>query len=77
MNKTSQQVAPNLRGGWMVKRYRAKRASRVFNTQEEAIRFARKRAKEEYSDLYIHRRDGSVQKKECYDIHPNPTNGRK
>jgi hypothetical protein len=44
--------------GWAVKRQGTKRASKVYPTQEEAIKGAKKMIKS--SDVVIHKRDGSI-----------------
>lgn len=60
MSLRSNQVLPHPRGGWAVLQRGATRATRVFPTQEEARAYARRLSKRQGSDLYIHRRDGTV-----------------
>lgn len=60
------QVIPNLLGGWSVKRYGALRASRNFATRDEAIDWGRDQSRKRRSELYIHGKDGAVQRKVPY-----------
>lgn len=63
---TSQHVLPHPDGGWCVKRTGSSRATKRFETQQEAISYARKVTKKQHADLYIHRRDGMIQTKDSY-----------
>ena len=60
-NKT-RHVAPNPSGGWSSKKGGAKRASRNFSTQQEAITHARNQSRREGSQLIIHEKDRLPQK---------------
>jgi hypothetical protein len=75
--KSSQHVVPNLRGGWSVRRSGAVRASRLFDTQEQAVEYARTVAKKERAELYIHRRDGTISRKDSYGADPLPPRDRR
>ena len=70
--KKDQHVAPNPRGGWSVRHTGAARATRVFETQKDAIDFARRVARKESSELYIHRRDGTIKERDSYGHAPFP-----
>ena len=67
-----QHVIANLRGGWSVRHTGAARATRVFDTQEDAVEFARDIARKERSDLYVHRRDGTIRERSSYGNDPFP-----
>lgn len=67
MSGKAQHVAPNPRGGWSVRRTGAIRAARVFRTESEAITYAREKAREERSDLFVHRKDGTVRSMDRYE----------
>ncbi len=71
MTTKSQHVVPN-HGKWSVRRTGAKKASRTFDTQSEAIEDARKKAKSQKTELYIHGRDGRIRERDSYgkDFHP-------
>lgn len=72
MLKRSQHVVPNPKGGWSVRQYGAARATRVFDHKDDAVSFARSLARKASSDLYIHRRDGTIQERDSFghDLHP-------
>jgi hypothetical protein len=64
--KRDQHVVPNPKGGWSVVRSGAARATRVFGSQQDALGFARKLAKKDRADLYVHRRDGTIEERDSY-----------
>lgn len=61
MSADSEHVVPNLTGGWRVVRRGSARASRVFKSQADAVRYARQKARKERTDLFVHREDFTVQ----------------
>lgn len=46
---------------WAVVSAGASRASRVFDEKKEAVKFAREFAKKESGELYVHRKDGTIE----------------
>lgn len=66
MSKNSQHVISNPSGGWIVKTTGSERASKHFNTQAEAVEWARQKAKDKMTELYIHSKDGRVSEKNNY-----------
>lgn len=68
MTKASKHVVPNSSGGWAVRNSGAARASRKFDTQAEAVQYARNLARKEHTELYVHRKDGTVQNKHSYSV---------
>jgi hypothetical protein len=61
----SQHVVP--RGGfWAVRKSGSDRATRVFDTQEDAISAGRKIARKQGTELYIHDRDGLIRARESF-----------
>ncbi|PTQ84864.1 DUF2188 domain-containing protein [Nitrosomonas ureae] len=70
--KKSQHVVPNPNGGWSVRKTGASRASKVFEKQTEAIDYARTKARDEKTELYIHRRDGTIRERDSYGNDPMP-----
>lgn len=74
MTGQSQHVVPN-GGRWSVRRTGAARASRVFDTQREAIAHARNIARNEGSELYIHGSDGRIREWDSYSGDPRPSHG--
>lgn len=64
--RSIQQVVERGRGDWAVRRVGSERATKVFPSQKEAVVFARGIAKKQGDTLYIHGRDGSVQRKASF-----------
>jgi len=62
-------------GRWSVMRAGAQRASKVYNTQQEAVTSARKRAQAEGGELYIHGRDGRIRERDSFGRDPFPPKG--
>jgi Uncharacterized protein conserved in bacteria (DUF2188) len=68
--KLSKHVVPNPSGGWAVKNAGAIRASKTFDTREEAVGYAREAAKRSGAELYVHGRDGTIKDKRSYGHDP-------
>ena len=58
--------------GWAVKKEGNKKASSVHKTQQQAIDVGRDAAKNEKSELVIHKRDGKIRDKDSYGNDPFP-----
>ncbi|MDA4844703.1 DUF2188 domain-containing protein [Hoeflea sp. E7-10] len=74
MSKRGQHVVPN-GGKWSVRSAGSQRASRTYNTQQEAIDDARKKARNQGTELYIHGRDGRIRARDSYGRDPHPPKG--
>jgi hypothetical protein len=72
MSKNSQHVVPHPGGGWSVKKGGSTHATRIFETQREAVTYGRKISKNQGSELYVHGRDGMIRSKDSYGSDPNP-----
>ena len=80
MSKKSQHVVPNLKGGWSVKSQGSDRAVKTFDTQSDAVSWARSKSRKEGLDLIVHGRDGTIRSSDSYGRDPTPPqqrNGRK
>jgi hypothetical protein len=66
MTKKDKHVVANASGGWSVRRAGASRATRIFSTQADAVRYGKEIARQERTGLYVHRRDGTVKEKDSY-----------
>lgn len=55
-------VISNMRFGWSVNKYGARRSYRSFDTKAEALRCARAIARKHRADLVIHRENASVER---------------
>ena len=72
--KRNQHVVPT-KGRWAVKGAGTSRATKVFDTQREAIERGREIARNQQSELLIHRRDGRIREKNTYGRDPYPPPG--
>ena len=66
MAKNARHVAPNLTGGWSVRKTGAARASKNFETQADAINYGKALAQKDNADLYVHGRSGAVRDHTSY-----------
>ena len=67
-------VVPDGRG-WAVRRAGASRASGLFETQKEAVRVARDKARSEAGELYIHGTDGRIRERSTFAADRFPPKG--
>lgn len=74
MGAKGQHVVPN-GGKWSVRKAGSSRASGVYSTQGEAISEARKIAKNQGTELYIHGRDGRIRERDSYGNDPRKSKG--
>lgn len=72
MAKKTTHVVPSKGGGWNVKKGGASRASKHFDKKEEAVKYGRNKSKESGSEFYIHKKDGTIQKKDSHGNDPCP-----
>lgn len=73
--KPGQHVVPD-GGKWAVRKSGSSRASGKFDTQEEAVKNARRIAKKQKTELYVHGRDGKIRQRDSYGNDPYPRRGR-
>lgn len=74
MSSKGQHVVPN-GGKWSVRRAGSDKATSVHSTQREAINEARKIAKNQGTELYIHGRDGRIRERDSYGNDPKRSKG--
>jgi len=77
MAKKTQHVVKNTSGGWALKKGGSSRATKVYKTQEEAIKHGREIAKSQNAEFYIHGRDGRIREKDSYGRDPHPPKDKK
>jgi len=70
--KITQHVVKNPSGGWAVKKGGSSKATKVHNTQRDAIDHGREIAKRQEAELYIHGQDGKIRQKDSFVKDPNP-----
>ncbi|HEP5083690.1 DUF2188 domain-containing protein [Streptococcus dysgalactiae subsp. equisimilis] len=71
----NQHVVPNSNGGWDVKGAGNIRATKHTSTQAEAIKVATEIAKNQSSELFIHRPNGQIRERNSYGNDPFPPKG--
>ena len=72
----NQHVVPN-NGQWQVKRQGSEKATKNFETQKQAIDYARSIAIKQQSELVFHGRDGRIRDKDSYGNDPCPPKDKK
>lgn len=70
--KKNQHVTKHSDGGWQVKGARNEKATKITETQKEAIDVAREIAKHQKSEVVIHGQDGKIRDKDSYGNDSNP-----
>jgi len=73
MTRTSYHVIPSPNGGWSVKKGRVSRASKHFDTQVDAIEWAKKASKTQGGEFVVHGRDGTIRSRDTYGGDPYPS----
>ncbi|MBD3627535.1 DUF2188 domain-containing protein [Cyclobacterium sp.] len=66
MARKSNHVIPSKDHGWSVRKSGAARALRSFGTKEEAVKYGKTISRGEKTELYIHKKDGTVQNRNSY-----------
>jgi len=74
MTKRNQHVVPHA-GKWAVKGAGAKKATKVFDRQSDAITAARDVAKNQKTELLVHGRNGQIRKRDSHGNDPYPPKG--
>lgn len=77
MSKKSQHVVKSPEGGWAVKKGGSTKATKVHKTQAAAAKHARRIAKKQKAELYIHGKDGRIREKDSYGNDPCPPKDKK
>lgn len=72
--RRNQHVVPHPEG-WAVKPAKGQRASSVHETQRDAIDRAREIARNQGTELFIHRRDGRIRERDSHGNDPYPPEG--
>lgn len=62
---SSQHVVP-ANGSWAVKRAGSDRASKIFNTQKEAVNYGQKVAQNKRSELFVHSSSGRIKSRQSF-----------
>ncbi len=76
MAKKSHHVVPDPKGGWSVKKGGATRASKHFDSKQEAINWGRDLSRKQRSEFFVHKKDGTVQTRDSHGKDPCPPRDR-
>jgi uncharacterized protein DUF2188 len=68
-------VLPNPEGGWDFKKGGGKRAIKHFDRQQDAIDYGRPISQRQHSEFYIHKKDGTIGKKDSHGHDPKSVPG--
>jgi len=71
----NQWVVPTPDGHWAQKGEGAAKATKIFDTQKEAIAAARETARNQKSELIIQGRNGKIRQRDSYGPDPHPPRG--
>jgi hypothetical protein len=74
MSKKNQHVVPH-QDGWAVRGAGNERVTKHFDTQSQAIQFARKIAINQTSEMLIHNEQGQIRERNTYGKDPFPPKG--
>jgi len=71
----SHHVMPEPSGGWVGKRAGAKHALKHFKTKKEAVGYMRGVSQRQETELVIHRKDGTIEKRDSHGHDPRNVPG--
>lgn len=71
MPRQGQHVVPR-QGKWAVRKAGSNKATKSFDTQREAIQTARRLARSQKTEVYVHGRDGRIRERDSYGNDPIP-----
>lgn len=78
MSRKSNHVVPSKKnGGWAVKKSGSTRTSGSFENKSDTIKYGRELSRKEKIELYIHKKDGTIQNRNSYGKDPFPPRDRK
>ena len=69
-------VVPAPQGGWDVKKGGASKASKHFPTKKDAVEWGRSVSKNQGSEFYVHRKDGTIERKASHGRDSSPPKDR-
>ena len=61
MKRNTHHVVRNLYGGWSVRRGGSVKATKTFDSKQDATRYAEELSKTQHTELVIHRDDGTIE----------------
>ena len=75
-DRETHHVVRDLRGGWSVVRGGSERASKHFDTKAAAIQWGQQVSRKQGTEFFVHRSDGSVEKKDSHGRDPDSRRDR-
>ncbi|HZV70701.1 MAG TPA: DUF2188 domain-containing protein [Saprospiraceae bacterium] len=66
MTKKTNHVIPSKGGVWAVKKSGSSRSSQTFERKEDAVKYGRNLSRKENTDLFVHKKDGTIQERNSY-----------
>lgn len=76
MSRKTHHVVPDSDGGWNVKKGGADRASKHFDTKQEAVDWGRQVSRNQETEFLIHGKDGKIQQSDSHGGDPHPPKDR-
>lgn len=76
MPKNSFHVVRSPSGGWAVKKANSTRASKTFDTKEDAILWGKQISKSDSAEFVIHRGDGTIESRNSFGSETFPASDR-
>jgi hypothetical protein len=70
-------VVPDPKGGWTVRRGGSEKASKHFEDKKDAISWGKQVSQKNRTEFVIHRRDGTIEKKDSHGRDPLPPRDRR
>jgi len=77
MTRKTTHVTPNGNDGWKVIQGGAERATKVFDTKQDAIDYGRDLSRNVNSEFIIHGKDGQIQRADSHGGDPCPPRDKK
>ena len=71
----NQHVVPSKSSGWNVKGAGNSKATKHFDTKQDAIDYGRQTSRNQKSELVIHNKDGRIAQKDSHGHDPHPPKG--
>ena len=77
MPRKSHHVVPDPEGGWNVRKGGASRATKHFENKADAVSYGRRVSQNQGSEFFVHKRDGTIQRKDSHGSGPLPPRDQK
>ncbi len=75
MARPTHRITPNQKGGWDLKKDGAKKATKHFDTQAQAIKEGRPISKNQETEFVIHDKKGKIRAADSHGNDPYPPKG--